>query len=195
MRAPALQYYMHDGPNAFRFELAGHLDHEGARRLEQDWRTASSTLGDRRRIIDMTLVTGVDEQGHALITRWHREGAWFIANSKGSRALTEGILGEPVPEPPPNADNATYSDGSRAPLRVPAATLVLLTTMAFPIEANAATSKSKTLTARTHITRYAVVPGSAAQVCGAAAAPHGYDHSFGSQLQYPHTARARTWIW
>ena len=97
MKAQALQYYMHDGPIAFRYELAGHLDHEGARRLEQDWRTASSTLGDRRRIIDMTFVTGVDEQGHALITRWHLEGAWFIANSKASRALTEAILGEPLP--------------------------------------------------------------------------------------------------
>ena len=109
MKASALQYYMHDGPTAFCFELAGHLDYEGTRRLEQDWRTASSTLGDRRRIIDMTLVTSVDEQGHALVTRWHLEGAWFIANSKASRALTEAIVGEPV-QPLPYAGDPIVSD-------------------------------------------------------------------------------------
>jgi hypothetical protein len=117
MKAQALRYYMHDGPSAFRFELAGHLNHEGARRLEEDWRTASSTLGDRRRIIDMTFVTGVDEQGHALITRWHREGGWFIANSKVSRALTEAILGGPLPEPQPYAGESIVSDRTWTPFR------------------------------------------------------------------------------
>jgi hypothetical protein len=42
-----LRYYMHDGPSAFRFELAGQLDSNDAARLEQDWHTASSTIGDR----------------------------------------------------------------------------------------------------------------------------------------------------
>jgi len=99
MRKHPLQYYMHDGPTALRFELTGDLNDEGARRLEQDWRTAWSTLGDRRLIIDMTFVTGVDEQGSALIARWQRDGASFIARSKASRALAEAILGEALPEP------------------------------------------------------------------------------------------------
>src|ERR1700730_7924003 len=106
-RTLGLQYYMHDGPTAFRFELGGDLNHEGACRLEQDWRTASSALGDRRLIIDMTFVTGVDEQGQALIPRLRREGAWFIADSKASRALAEATLGEPLPEPP-HAGDATF---------------------------------------------------------------------------------------
>jgi hypothetical protein len=127
MKAQALQYYMHDGPIAIRFELAGHLDREGARRLEQDWRTASSTVGDRRRIIDITFVTGVDKQGHALITRWHREGAWFIANSKASRALAEAILGEPLPEPLPYPGGPERTRTLfRASLRLRAATLSYL---------------------------------------------------------------------
>jgi hypothetical protein len=148
MKAQALQYYMHDGPTAFRFELAGHLDHEGARRLDQDWRTASSTFGDRRRIIDITFVTGVDEQGRALITRWHRQGAWFIANSKAPRALAEAILGEPLPEPLPYpGDPERTWTPFRTSLRLRAATLVLLATMLFPIEANAITLKPETLAA------------------------------------------------
>jgi hypothetical protein len=148
MKAQALQYYMHDGPTAFRFELAGHLDHEGARRLDQDWRTASSTFGDRRRIIDITFVTGFDEQGGALITRWHRQGASFIANSKASRALAEAILGEPLPEPPPyHGDAERTRTPFRTSLRLRAATLVLLATVVFPIEANAITLKPETLAA------------------------------------------------
>jgi hypothetical protein len=108
MRSQGLKYYMHDGPTAFRFELAGDLNGEGARRLEQDWRTAWSTLGDRRLIIDMTFVTGVDEQGSALIARWRRDGASFMARSKASRALAEAILGEALPEPSPRAGAARY---------------------------------------------------------------------------------------
>jgi hypothetical protein len=114
-----------------------------ARRLEQDWRTASSTLGDRRRIIDMTFVTGVDEDGNALITRWHREGAWFIASSAASRALVEAILGEALPEALPYPGDPIVSERTWTPfrtsLRLRTATLVLLATMVFPIEANAAT--------------------------------------------------------
>jgi hypothetical protein len=143
MSTQALEYYMHDGPTAFRFKLAGNLNHEGARRLDQDWRTASSTLGDRRLIVDMTFVTGVDKQGQALIARWHLEGASLIANSKASRALAEAILGEDLPESPPNARDATASNSIwplfRASFLVRAVTLVLLATIVFPVEANAAT--------------------------------------------------------
>ena len=143
MRKHPLQYYMHDGPTALRFELTGDLNDEGARRLEQDWRTAWSTLGDRRLIIDMTFVTGVDEQGSALIARWQRDGASFIARSKASRALAEAILGEDLPESPPNARDATASNSIwplfRASFLARAVTLVLLATIVFPVEANAAT--------------------------------------------------------
>ena len=138
---------MHDGPTAFRFELAGNLNHEDARRLDQAWRTASSVIGDRRLIVDMTFVTGVDERGRALITRWHREGARLIANSKASRALAESILGKPLPEPPINLGEATVSDRTWLPFRssflVRAVTLVWLSTIMFPVEANAAASSPR----------------------------------------------------
>jgi anti-anti-sigma regulatory factor len=88
---------MHDGPTAFRFELAGNLDYESAPKLDQDWQTASSAIGDRRLIVDMTFVTSVDEKGGALLRRWHQEGASLIANSRPSRVLAESILGEPLP--------------------------------------------------------------------------------------------------
>jgi hypothetical protein len=144
----ALQYYMHDGPTAFRIELAGNLDYEGARRLDQDWRTASSTIGDRRLIVDMTFVTAVDEQGRALLIGWHQEGARLIANSKPSRVLAESILGEPLPA---SVSDAAVSDRTWLPFRasflVSAVTLLLLATIVFPVEAKAPTLNSETVAA------------------------------------------------
>jgi ABC-type transporter Mla MlaB component len=144
---------MHDGPTAFRFELAGDLNREGACRLDQDWRTASSALGDRRLIVDVTFVTSVDEEARALITRWHREGALLVANSAASRALAESILGEALPDPPSNAlfPAASYRTWLpfRSSSRVRAVSLLWLVTMVFPVEADALTLKSETLTAWT----------------------------------------------
>jgi hypothetical protein len=182
MKNQALQYYMHDGPTAFRFELAGNLKHEDARRLDQAWRTASSIIGDRRLIVDMTFVTGVDEHGRALITRWHREGAQLIANSKASRALAESILGKPLPEPPTNVGDATVSDRTWLPFRgsflVRAVTVVLLATIVFPVEAKAATLSPKPSPQQNweavggksaEVAKSAGVPASAEQVRGVSA--------------------------
>ena len=96
-----LDYYLHDGPTEFRIEVVGTIDDEGARRLEQVWRTAGSLIGERRPIFDISLVTSIDEQGRALLLGWHREGARLIANSRTSRALAESIFGATLSEPAP----------------------------------------------------------------------------------------------
>jgi hypothetical protein len=149
MKDQALQYYMHDGSTAFRFELKGNLNDEGAHKLDQAWRTASSVIGDRRLIVDMTFVTSVDDRGRALIARWHREGAQLIANSRASRALAECVLGEPLPALPANAGTAV-SDRTWMPFRgsflARAVTLLVLATVPFPNEAKGATLRSETVT-------------------------------------------------
>ncbi len=93
MQNQNLHYYMHDGPSAYRFEIAGYLDEDGSRRLEQDWLTASSVARGRTLIIDMTFVTGLDDIGSALIRRWHRDGAQIVAKSKLSIELAEEAIG------------------------------------------------------------------------------------------------------
>jgi hypothetical protein len=98
MKCQTLQYYMHDGPSAFRFELAGDLSNEAARDLDQAWRTASSMIGDRALIVDMTFVTGVGRDGRSLLARWYAGGAQLIARSKVSLALAEAIVGAPLPD-------------------------------------------------------------------------------------------------
>ena len=139
-------FYMHDGPTAFRFELAGDLNHEGASRLDQVWRTASSVIGDRRLIIDMTFVTSVDEQGRALLARLYRDGARVVANSKSSRELAESIVGKSLSEP--TADTGA-SERTLLPFRAffRASAVILLAALVFPVVVNGATLRSETIAA------------------------------------------------
>ena len=90
-----MRYYMHGGPAAFRFELAGDLNAADAWRLEQEWRSASLTIGTRALVVDLTFVTGIDEAARALFRRWYVRGAEFAARSKQSRELVESITERP----------------------------------------------------------------------------------------------------
>jgi len=86
-----MRHYMHRGPAAFRFELAGDLNAGDAARLEQDWRGASPIIGNRMLVVDLSFVTGIDEAARSLFRRWYERGAEFTASSKHSRELVESI--------------------------------------------------------------------------------------------------------
>src|SRR5262245_50884877 len=88
-----LRYYLHDGSAAFRFELVGNLSDHGARDLEQAWRTASSTIGDRRLIVDLTRLTAISDFGRTLLLQWRLEGATLLASGTKSPALLESMPG------------------------------------------------------------------------------------------------------
>jgi hypothetical protein len=90
-----MRYYMHDGPAAFRFELAGDLNGVDASRLEQDWHTARSIVGSRTLILDVSFVTGIDEEARGLFKKWYAGGAEFAATSKRSREIVESITDRP----------------------------------------------------------------------------------------------------
>jgi hypothetical protein len=151
MNNQTLQFYMHDGPTAFRFELSGNLNRTGAYQLDQAWRTAASVIGDRRLIVDLTFVTDADEHGRRLIRRWHQEGAWVIANTKASRCLAESMLGEPLPEAPMTAGAVAASNGTWFPFHtsflVRAVALLLFAAGVFPVEADAAALQQETVAA------------------------------------------------
>ena len=92
------RYYMHDGPSAFSFELAGKLSDSAARELEQAWRTASSTIGgagrNRSLIVDLSFVTHAGPVGRGLLRRWHDAGAQLVAKSPQARAIAASITGQ-----------------------------------------------------------------------------------------------------
>jgi hypothetical protein len=90
-----MHHYMHGGPAAFRFELAGDLNAGDAAELEQEWRSASLTIGKRVLVVDLTFVTGIDEAARTLFRRWNARGAEFAAGSKESRELVESITERP----------------------------------------------------------------------------------------------------
>jgi hypothetical protein len=91
----AMRYYIHDGPSALRFELAGDLNAGDALRLEQEWRGVSSAIGNLFLIVDVSFVTGIDEAARSLFKRWYARGAEFAASSKQSRELVESITEHP----------------------------------------------------------------------------------------------------
>jgi hypothetical protein len=87
---------MHDGTTAFSFELSGRLSADGARELREAWQCASSVIGDRALIVDLSFVTGIGVAGQELLRRWHQHGAQFVAKSPEARALVQPITGETV---------------------------------------------------------------------------------------------------
>ena len=97
MKDSAFSYYMHDGPTAFSIELAGILATEGAKKLEQDWRSASAVIGRKELVVDLSFVTEIDPGGRQLLLRWFRTGATVVANTPQSRALVEAAIGRPLP--------------------------------------------------------------------------------------------------
>jgi len=90
-----MRHYMHGGPAAFRFELAGDLNAADAWRLEQDWREVSSGIGNRLLVVDLSFVTAIDEAARSLFRSWYARGAEFAACSKRSRELVESITERP----------------------------------------------------------------------------------------------------
>jgi hypothetical protein len=96
-----LDYYIHDGSDAFRLKIIGDLCGPGVASLDQAWRTASSVLRDRPLIIDLVSLGAADEYGRDLLMGWHRIGAKIIARSEGSRTLAETIIGVSIPMPAP----------------------------------------------------------------------------------------------
>ena len=150
MKSQTLQYYMHDGPSAFRFELAGNLNNEASRDLDQAWRTASSMIGDRALVVDMTFVTDAERDGRSLLARWYSEGAQLIARSKVSRALAEAIVGSPIPEVASTGNAGAWRTWLpfHTSFRAPKLKLTLLVAaMLLPIQAHAANLKAETVAA------------------------------------------------
>jgi hypothetical protein len=150
MKSSTLKYYMHDGPAAFRFELAGELGNEGARELEQAWRTASAVIGDRALVIDMTFLTSVEDDARSLLARWHAEGAHLVARTEASRELAETIVGEPLPQV--TSDRNTRRERTWLPFHASfggpkLGVMLLLAAALFPVEVRAANLKAETVAA------------------------------------------------
>jgi hypothetical protein len=138
---------MHDGPAAFRFELAGNLAGSDAAKLDQAYRTASSTIAGKTLAVDLTFITAVDAQGLRLLERWRQAGARFIANSPMARTLVESVTGQLYQPEDAVVGPTFHAHFTATSSRVALAAVVLAATLLFPAQASAAGPKQETLDA------------------------------------------------
>ncbi|HEY4359554.1 MAG TPA: hypothetical protein VGN17_01230 [Bryobacteraceae bacterium] len=134
------RYYMHEGPDAFSFELAGNVSDHAARQLEQAWRTASSVNSDRSLIVDLSYVTQMGEAGRAMLGRWFAKGAQLVARLPQARSIVEAITGQGSELIPAAAQRHTW-----VPFRLAAIWAVGLAAFFAPAPSHAADLKPETL--------------------------------------------------
>ena len=102
-----LTFYIHDGPRCFSLQIGGYLCAENAANVAQALRTAESTIGDRRVVIEIDGLSGIDDVGCTLLREWHDAGAQITAKSPSARMLAGSIACEPTPP------QAAVSKGAR----------------------------------------------------------------------------------
>jgi len=130
-----LLFYMHDGPKTFRFELSGNLSGGEVSKLDQAWRTASSTFDGKVLAVDITFLKDVDEKGRRLLARWSSAGAHLVANSEASRTLAESITGRPYAPQDPAVGPTFEPRFTAAAFRTMVAMLLFTTILLFPAKA------------------------------------------------------------
>lgn len=69
-----MEMYIHDGASAFRFVLLGALEASAARELDRAWRTAASLGQGRGVLVDVTGLTGIDDEGLRVLAHMRESG-------------------------------------------------------------------------------------------------------------------------
>lgn len=75
LRAGHFRYYIHDGIAECRLQLLGELTETDIADLNGCWRTAKTTLGSRRLVLDLYALRSVDEAGKQWLAGIAQEGA------------------------------------------------------------------------------------------------------------------------
>ncbi len=76
-----MQLYQHDSSSTFRFVLRGCLEGPWVQELEHAWITAASVLRGKELVLDVSGLTGTDENGLNLLSRMRDSGARLKADS------------------------------------------------------------------------------------------------------------------
>jgi anti-anti-sigma regulatory factor len=69
-----LKITLHDSAREFRLKLEGRLSGPWVRELELCWKTAASTTGGRKTVVDLGEVDFVDPEGQTLLSAMHARG-------------------------------------------------------------------------------------------------------------------------
>jgi ABC-type transporter Mla MlaB component len=139
-----LVYYMHDGSAAFRFQLAGDLSQDNVQDLEQARQTASSIIGRRNLMVDLSGLTSIDAAGRGLLKQWQALGAQLTAHSSHGRARIQLMADVPITVVGTKAEGSKWLPSRAAALWLAALLALLLaaTAVARSSRRNAAGSPS-----------------------------------------------------
>ena len=96
---PDFRYYIHDGIAVCRLQLIGELTEREVDELSGCWRTARTTLGTRRLILDLHALRRVDEAGKRWLAGMAQEGATY-SPERYLRDLEAGKHSGAVEAPP-----------------------------------------------------------------------------------------------
>ncbi|MBV8550207.1 MAG: hypothetical protein JOY54_02825 [Acidobacteriaceae bacterium] len=80
-RSSSFKYYIHDGTDACRLQLIGELTETEVTDLDGCWRTARTTLGSRKLVLDVHALARVDEAAKQWLAAMAVEGAHFFPDS------------------------------------------------------------------------------------------------------------------
>jgi hypothetical protein len=100
------KYYIHDGIDAFRLQLVGELTEPRVAELSGCWRTAKTTLQERKLILDLRDLKALDGAGAKWVTSMGAEGAEYVPRE----LFQNGVYVPP-------ASNTALADSARKPGR------------------------------------------------------------------------------
>lgn len=86
-----LKITLHDSASEFRLKLEGRLAGPWVKELELCWRTASSTTGGRRTVVDLADVDFVDHPGEHVLSQMHAAGVELVGETPLICAMLEQV--------------------------------------------------------------------------------------------------------
>lgn len=78
VRSSSFKYYIHDSTDALRLKLIGEFTQADVTELNGCWRTARTTIGKRKLVLDLNTLVAVDEAGKQWLAGMSAEGACYV---------------------------------------------------------------------------------------------------------------------
>ena len=88
--------YIHDEADRLRLRVTGDLDDFATEELASCWKTASSVVGQRPLVVDLTGLYTAQASGRNLLETLHRQGVQFLTASEFQAELVAGVTGKPT---------------------------------------------------------------------------------------------------
>ena len=104
VRPSPFKYYIHDSIGVLRLKLIGELTQADLAELNGCWRTAKTTLGKRKFVLDLEALRTVDEPGKQWLAAMSAEGACYLPENYlvtciAGQHASEDEAAEPLQKP------------------------------------------------------------------------------------------------